>query len=441
MVRGSLVGARSFGSAAAASTILALVACGGGGGSGSAGTTPDPPVSLTYQVTYKPGTVVLKSADVERGLQSVAADGSTFTLDAATPGLAQVKVGSVVVMPGVVLAKVTGVTTMGSAIVLATEPAAITDAIDEGSIQWEQPIGPGTTSPGSGPFARPMAAGLHPLGAGLGITPTGGSYSGSLDGYDYKITLTPGADDVSIDLAVTYQDANYEVSVTGTGKLSGFRSNADIEVHQGVLQQASVTARNLSGSVTLSWAAGKPAPTKSGAEMPLTVKIPFKWTNVIPILDGIPIIYSIGADVQITPLFQGGDSSSQGSVTVPFGGTVTMTPTGGSGTVQGQPSISTSSTTVSLAPSGFVAGVSFPSVGVGLGFSEANVMLDTKVITVATSQTPGGLSGNLCEQFGTTVTWVAGGSAKLFGLSATTTPQTLYTKTGTLTIPAGATCQ
>jgi hypothetical protein len=417
--------------------LVAGVAC---GGAGSGGGASDPPISLDYQVTYKPGTVVMKSADVARGLESVSADGATFTLDASTPGLASVSAGTVLVMPGVALAKVTGVTPNGSTVVLATEPAAITDAIEEGSIQWEQAIGPTATSPGSAPFARPMAFGVHPLGAGVSVTPTGGSYSGTLDGYAYKITLTPGADAVSLELTVTYKDANFEASVTGKGTLSGFRSSADIEIHQGVLQQASATARNLSGSVTLTWAAGKPAPTKSSAETAVTLKIPFKWTNVIPILDGIPIIYSIGADISITPLFEGGDSSSQGSVTVPFGGTVTMTPTGGSGTVQGEPTIDTSSTTIALAPSGFVAGVSFPSVGVGLGFSEANVMMDTKVITVATTHTPGGVSGNLCETFDTTVTWVAGGSATLFGFSGSTTPVTLYTNKGTLTIPAGASC-
>ena len=172
---------------------------------------------------------------------------------------------------------------------------------------------------------------VHPLGPGLSVTPTGGTYSGTLDGYAYKITLTPGADDVSLELSVTYKDPNFEATVSGKGTLSGFRSNADIEIQQGMLKQASVTARNLTGSVTLSWAAGKPAPTKSSAETAVTLKIPFKWTNVIPILDGIPIIYSIGADISITPLFEGGDSSSQGSVTVPFGGTVTMTPTGDPG--------------------------------------------------------------------------------------------------------------
>ena len=84
--------------------------------------------------------------------------------------------------------------------------------------------------------------------------------------------------------------------------------------------------------------------------------------------------------------------------------------------------------------------MSFPSVGVGLGFSEANVMLDTKVITVATTHTPGGVSGDLCENFDTTVTWVSGASATLFGFSGSRSPTTLYTKKGTLTIPAGASC-
>lgn len=431
-------GARScFSFAFAGLLLVAGAACGGGGSGGGAS---DPPISLDYQVTYKPGAVVLKSADVARGLESVSADGATFTLDASTPGLASVSAGTVLVMPGVALAKVTSVTPSSSTVVVATEPAAITDAIEDGSIRWEQAIGPSTASPGSAPFARPMAFGVHPLGAGLSVTPTGGTYSGTLDGYAYKITLTPGADDVSLELSVTYKDPNFEATVSGKGTLSGFRSNADIEIQQGTVKEASVTARNLTGSVTLSWAAGKPAPTKSGAETAVTLKIPFKWTNVIPILDGIPIIYSIGADISITPLFEGGDSSSQGSVTVPFGGTVTMTPTGGSGSVQGEPAISTSSSTIALAPSGFVAGVSFPSVGVGVGFSEANVMLDTKVITVATTHTPGGVSGDLCENFDTTVTWVSGASATLFGFSGSTSPTTLYTKKGTLTIPAGASC-
>ena len=62
---------------------LALGAC-SGAGSGNG----DPPIGVSYQVTYKAGTVVLKSADVENGLQSVSSDATTFTLALATPAAA-----------------------------------------------------------------------------------------------------------------------------------------------------------------------------------------------------------------------------------------------------------------------------------------------------------------------------------------------------------------
>ncbi len=419
----------------AAGLLLALGACGSAGSSGG-----DPPIGISYQVTYKAGTVVLKSADVESGLQSVGSDGTTFTLASDMPGLSQVTAGTVLVLPGIALARVTNVATMGSSVVLTTEAAALTDAVQDGSIQWEQEIGTTGSTAGGAPFARPMSASGVRLQSGIGLTPTGGSYSGSLDGYDYKITLTPGATQVTVDVTVTYKDPNFEVSVEGHGTLSGFRSGADIEVQSGVVQKASVTARNLSGELTLQWAAGKPTPSKSNAEMPITFKIPFKWTNTIPILDGIPIIYSIGADVTLTPLFAGGNSSSQGSLKVPFGGTVTMDLGGGSGSVQASPTIAPSSSTVALAASGFVAGVNFPNVGVGLGFTEANVMMSTALITVATTQTPGGVSGDLCERFDASINWQTNLTAKLFGLSAQSSPKTVYSTTGTFTIPAGATC-
>ena len=88
----------------------------------------------------------------------------------------------------------------------------------------------------------------------------------------------------------------------------------------------------------------------------------------------------------------------------------------------------------------FAGGDSSRQGSLGLGVSEANVMVSTALITVATTQTPGGVSGDPCEQFDAKIDWQTNLSAKLLGLSAQTSPKTVYSDTGSFTIPPGATC-
>ncbi|AMV73593.1 hypothetical protein JCM30471_20100 [Desulfuromonas carbonis] len=119
---------------------LFVAGCGGGGGSsagdgGSGGLSPVIPAT----------TKLLDSATLAE-LSAAAADGSTLTFAAATPQLQALQSGDVLVVPATALTpdgllrKVVSVSQASGSVVVATEQAHLTDAIEQGQIDFSEPL-------------------------------------------------------------------------------------------------------------------------------------------------------------------------------------------------------------------------------------------------------------------------------------------------------------
>jgi hypothetical protein len=102
-------------------------------------TTVDTVKGATFDVSWKPETVRIDRDATIRALQGVSPDGSTFKLAANEPAVSNIKPGSVVLIWGVALRKVTSVTPSGDAVLVHTKVAALGDAIDHGHIAWNGP--------------------------------------------------------------------------------------------------------------------------------------------------------------------------------------------------------------------------------------------------------------------------------------------------------------
>lgn len=102
-------------------------------------TTVDTVRGATFDVTWRPEVVRLDRATVIRSLQGVSPDGQTFQFAAGEPALAQIKPGTVLLVWGIALGRVLTVTPRDSAVLIRTEVAALTDAIDHGHIAWNGP--------------------------------------------------------------------------------------------------------------------------------------------------------------------------------------------------------------------------------------------------------------------------------------------------------------
>jgi hypothetical protein len=99
--------------------------------------TVDTVSGATFDVTWRPEVVRIDRASALRSLQGVSPDGQTFQFAADEPALAQVKPGTILLVWGVALGRVVTVTPRAGAVIIRTEVAAITDAIDHGHIAWK----------------------------------------------------------------------------------------------------------------------------------------------------------------------------------------------------------------------------------------------------------------------------------------------------------------
>lgn len=86
-------------------------------------------------VTFTRATVVVSLATVEHDLVDVSRDGSTFTFSTDSAPLSSLAPGKVMLLEGVDVAKVTGVSHSDGHLVVTTTPATLTDVIKSGTIK------------------------------------------------------------------------------------------------------------------------------------------------------------------------------------------------------------------------------------------------------------------------------------------------------------------
>ena len=90
-------------------------------------------------ITYAPQTVVITRNAAIRSLLSASWDGVTWRFDAEEPAVRRIQVGSVVLVWGLAIRKVTQVEQVGDEIVLTTTEAQLTDAVTDAKISWDAP--------------------------------------------------------------------------------------------------------------------------------------------------------------------------------------------------------------------------------------------------------------------------------------------------------------
>jgi hypothetical protein len=444
LVLAGFLGLAAFSSGAckSASTDAAAVA-------GAADASLDQPPSYVYDVAYKPGVVILDEATVSASLLDMSEDGATFTFDAAAKGIDQLQPGAVVLVWGLALRKVTSVDTQGTTVVVQTDPAALTDAIQDGTIKWDQTID--FTSGGSGNFVNAPSTGSADADGGVAmqkfaVSLKAGeeSISGKAGEYDYKLTFKPTPGKLEVDVEITRKDSGLELSVTAKGFVNKFRTNADITIAGGETTAASMSNDSVFGEMNLSFTAGKPTNADSSGQTIL--KIPFSFKIPIPMPGGFPVFVQVQAGFAITMALTSTNASAAGSYVIPFHGSAGFQLLSGaadpspSGTMEADPKIGDDTTTTSLGVSAMGVQVGFPHISLGIGVSELQTMAYVSQVTSAQLKTPGQLGIIHCESHSLDLSTQVGVTAEVFGLKFNSASKELYKKSVDLTRPEGTNC-
>lgn len=311
---------------------VVLVACSG------AATPPTAPptatsVSTTYNVTYNDNTKVVDAAAYEAAVVA-SPDPSPATGEPngtyrfrPTDWVNGLQPGQIVIFANHSLVKVTSIEQAGGEVVVNTERAAMNEAIRDGQVNWTYPVDWNNLPAASyhemeRELSRsanmPMAmagAGFEASGTDVAQVSKGVDWSGSIQGFDVGLKLTPTPERLDMELtAKKTLPLGTSVAATAKGWISNFTQETFLTYEQSQGGEATSKTIGLHGEVNVEWHAaklGEALTDITSFKLPVSLPIPF---TVGP----IPVVLKLQATLQIVPELSVAEASSGGSYKLIF---------------------------------------------------------------------------------------------------------------------------
>lgn len=283
----------------------------GTGPSGPSG----PGDKVTFEgVTYTDRTVVLDKAALAQGLRGE--DGKTYRFAAGTPGVDRLTTGSVVILAGTAVRKVTSVSRQGDETVVETAAAKLSEAIQDGTLGWSKRVDwadlPQSTyrraSAGPGMTPRVVPAAYRAAGAEPGAV----EFTGTVKGFEITLKLTPKADGT---LSFELDAQRGSVKVGATGSLGTFVTESELVFRDGTGEMFWSDIKALRGEANLDWSA-----VADGSKFDVDEEPAFSLPFSVPIpieVGPIPMVLTVKSTLRFAPALLG-KSSSGGSVVVTY---------------------------------------------------------------------------------------------------------------------------
>ncbi len=364
----------------------ALPVGGSGATAGRAGTTtPLPDAAIVYDVSYTPETVLFSEQSTRDSLKSVSKDGNSYTFAASSADASKLHVGSIMLLSRVALRRVTRINRTNEELVIETEPAAITDAIQNGRIQAKVPVDFGALrtaqlEPRSDFWSIIPSANASPVTTGSGWSASGATkMSLQIDPFVYAIQFSPVPGRLNIEM--TIQDTTTNLGFKATGYLKNFTSLMNVVIANRQVTNMDFSNSGIEGDLTLTWNAGNQVagPMSKIGSWTDTLK---KWPGLnecaftIPFVVGpIPFTMKFTGGIIFTPAFTSKNSLLDGSLNMHYSGDGGFKVSNGTAQPSGsitQPDQKNPDThIISIGPIGFTVAVEFPRIELGLGLSFA----------------------------------------------------------------------
>lgn len=297
----------------------------------------------TLDVTLTEGTILLPLESIASGLIGEDETSGSYSFRPATPGLDQIQVGSVVILAGKALRRVSAIEDRGGEIVVSTQPATLNEAIQDGTIDWKQQLdfGGGVADLGGVEvFWGDVALASQFTFDGEAI-----SYSGQIRGFRVEATLTPEPGRLNIEMTIRkkgvakrqgnstlldlflpvvpmgaddVQESEEDVlALSAKGWIGGFSSEGEISYEDSALQTFTLMNTGMHGNLELKFAAiGGASTLRTGVEV---LNLPMKF-QFPPIMIGgwLPVSMSIGVTPRITAAVTSPNASSRGAFEIEY---------------------------------------------------------------------------------------------------------------------------
>lgn len=283
---------------------------------------------MKFEVAWKPAAKVVLDASARLIDQSEADGTFTYRFRPDSDAIAALVPDDIAVR-GVAYRRVVSVDKQAEAVVLVTKRTKLTDAIESGTMGWKQKVDFGKPESLSKASFGLDAAHLRPLDITTGL-----SYSGMVDGFDVSTTLR--AMDGRLNLSVTASKSiggERRIALTGEGYIESFQSDGQLVFDPSGLVDFRAGSNQVRGEIKIKAAALNAGVSQNLLNVPLRIQFPM---NIGP----VPIIVSLGANINVTAALNAMPNSAEAEVTIGFNTTQGVSLVGTSlnptGSVDGQ---------------------------------------------------------------------------------------------------------
>lgn len=348
--------------------------------------------SGSARVTYLPNVHVVEQRAGIEAIKGISTNGEALLLDASNPQLASLKAGDVLVIKGYIARKILASEIQGSRILIITENATLTDAVQDGHITLSAPVRFGSLQADNTPpsllkrlfnrivppvYAQSTADSVRNAIKQKGQDAYGnllnGVHGAEISGWTTDFYTTPADGHIDVHLKLTKSVGGFVAVVTGEGNVSNFDMDSDIGVEHTKFEKINMGLKNLNGMMNFKWEVATDTPGAHTGDdrikLPAAIEIP-----LYQYLDGLPLYLEISSALILQPALSGGQEYSRGAFRINFSGYQHFSGAKGnidaSGNVTGDIKLVESQNISALAPMGMVVAFAAPRIELSFGLTK-----------------------------------------------------------------------
>jgi hypothetical protein len=271
---------------------------------GACGSDDDPgpyiasdPDKIEFDVDWKPETKMVTG--LVNHLTNADFTTNTYTFGGTAEelqDLAALAVGDIAVVDDVGLFKIEEITVSGDQVVIKTADAQLSDAIQDGTIEWDLGFDPLRTDR----FIGIQVGALEPMrlyprkavvNSAIGIVEKV-EWSGSWGGFNVKITMAPAGENIDFTISASYDVGKAKGKIVGKGTIRGYRTSGLVLLENGTTTNFRFVARGIDVDMDLEFGAVELGMMDGNFSFPAKIVLPFA-------LGPIPAWYSMGSVIEV----------------------------------------------------------------------------------------------------------------------------------------------
>lgn len=346
-----------------------------------------------FQATLADGVVRVDAATVKRTLRGISRDHQILFFQSSPDLSDKLAPGKVVLFEGLTFKKVQAIASDGAQLIVATEPASLTDLFKDANIHWHTAINfrdvhSQKMRTRSALHRRGFFDWLDRLEPRVYAAADEDSESKEEDEEGWKIKsnakFNPDRVDFEVDVA---RHGDIDADIKGNGYVKNFETSMALVVNNSNVSQFDFSNSNVNGAVDFNWTVG------SGSEKPPELgeeKLKLPAMMSVPLfVGGVPFTLEIGEALLFHPGFSTKLEIAKGAFHVDYNGVtgLSLSPGGSQDTSQAsaESSIQTSTASSPYAAFGVVVAVAMPRFELKTGAEEVANEVPDSIAQAATA--------------------------------------------------------